>query len=308
MTRFFSKKYTPGVLIVTFVVFFLVLLDPTPASAQSFRGFLNCDGVDCSLCNFVETVNRVISWLIGILMMLFAVLMMKAGFELVASRGNTAALTAAKDSFTNAIIGLVIILSAWIIVDTIMRGLNVQDIMRGGPLPWSQMQCQAQSVPEVDPRETPASEAVAPQFAGRATDPVAEAQARESLRAAGVTVQTGVRLDGVSAARLQEITRLASECQAAMGASCGLQVSSGLRLPGNPAGVGTHGLGAALDLSTRSSPVFNEWMTQRQSSYPRVASFGGHSGYQVSPSTVCTWEGPDGDSTRAHWHCAPPTR
>lgn len=276
---------------------------PQVATAQ----FAICEGTVCTACDLVYLVNQIITWLVGVLMMLFAVLAVKAGFGLVMSKGNSGELTKAKDSFVNAFVGLLIILSAWLIVDTMIRGLGVKDAT-GSPLPWSEIKCQAQAIPrDVDRRESPESASIAPAFAGGARDGIDATRARDILRDAGVSVQQGVSLSGISESRVQEITQLARECQAAMGRSCGIQVSSGVRFPGNPAGVGAHGSGLALDLSARHSPVFNEWMRSQQT-YPPVQSFGGFSGYRVSPSTVCTWEGPDGDSSSAHWHCAPPTR
>lgn len=284
----------------------LFFVTPLETSAVTSGNFLTCDGVDCSACNVVDLANRVITWLVAVLFMVFALLAARAGIGLVTSGGNPGALTAAKDSLVNAIVGLLIILASWIIVDTLMRGLNVTD-GRGGPFPWSQVQCQVQITPDANRSESPASANVLPQYASPTTNPASASQAQQMLSAAGVSVQQGVALDGVSQDRLQEIVRLAEQCAAAMGRSCGIQVSSGMRYPGNPAGVGAHGTGQALDLSARNSPVFNQWM-RTQSTYAQVPSFSGYSGYQISPGTVCTWEGPDADSNRAHWHCAPPVR
>lgn len=287
------------------VVFSLVLVitvAPQVVGAQ----FAICEGTVCTACDLVYLVNQIIAWLIGVLMLVFAVLAVKAGFGLVMSKGNSGELKKAKESFVNAFVGLLIILSAWLIVDTMIRGLGVsQDGSR--PFPWSEVKCQQQTVPDADRRESPESARIAPAYGSRAADAIDAVRARDILRDAGVSVQQGVSLSGISEARVQEIARLARECESAMGRSCGLQVSSGVRFPGNPAGVGAHGGGLALDLSARNSPVFNDWMRSQQT-YRREQSFGGFSGYRISPSTLCTWEGPDGDSASAHWHCAPPTR
>lgn len=306
ITFFSTLARLKFLVVIVNLLILLILLVPHVGLAQITTGFLNCSGADCSACNIVDTANKVITWLIAILFMVFAVLAVMAGFKLVTSGGNPSAMSAAKESFTNVIIGLIIILSAWLIVDTMIRGLGVTGI-RGGPFPWSEVQCQSQLVPDYNRFESAAGATVLPQFSGRAGDPANLSDAQRTLAAAGVTVQNNVQLEGVSQARLNEIAGLATQCAAAMGQSCGIQVSSGVRQPGNPAGVGAHGTGQALDLSSRHSPLFNQWMRQ-QETYPPVQSFGNFRGFRVSPSTVCTWEGPDGDSSRAHWHCAPPTR
>jgi hypothetical protein len=134
---------------------------PVEVSAQ-VQGFYICEGTQCSACDLVRLANQVIVWLIGVLFMLFAVLIFIAGFRLVTSGGNQDAMTKAKNSMINAIVGILIVLSAWLIVDTLFRGLNVT--YRGGPFPWSQVSCQQQTdvhapLPgatlPINPRQTP---------------------------------------------------------------------------------------------------------------------------------------------------------
>ena len=86
-------------------------------------GLSGCSGIDCSACNLVYMANGGIKWIIGFLFVVFAGIMVWAGVGLVVSQGNQSALESAKSKFTNAIIGFIIILSAWLIVDTLMRGL-----------------------------------------------------------------------------------------------------------------------------------------------------------------------------------------
>jgi len=113
--------------------------------------FIPCEGKGCSACNLVEMGNELIVWLFGMIFLLFAVLMTVAGFGLVTSGGNPSAMQAAKDKFTNAMIGLVIVMSAWLIVDTVMKALvggGETDAAIGtmkGWGPWSEVQCQTQT-------------------------------------------------------------------------------------------------------------------------------------------------------------------
>jgi hypothetical protein len=131
----------------------LLLIVPLESQAVTSGNFLTCDGVDCSACNIADLANRVITWLVGILFMVFAVIATLAGFKLVTSGGNPSALSAAKESLVNAIVGLLILLAAWIIVDTLIRGLGVTGIDRQ-PFPWSQIQCQYQTAPTEGTRDT----------------------------------------------------------------------------------------------------------------------------------------------------------
>lgn len=124
--------------------------------ATGIAQLAGCTGVDCTACNVVDMANGVITWLIGILFIVFALLMAIAGVKLVTSGGNHHALDEAKSSFTNAIIGFLIILSAWLVVDTIMRALVGTDANPGsikvegevsGWLFWTDVQCQVQVTP-----------------------------------------------------------------------------------------------------------------------------------------------------------------
>jgi len=139
------------------VVMVMVAVTPQTTSAASLAEFAGCTGTDCSACNVASLANGVIQWIIGFLFVLFAGLMAWAGFGLVTSNGNQQALDQAKEYFVNAVVGLIIILSAWLIVDTIMRALvgnsanpgSVQASGRAsGWLFWSEIECFSQITPE----------------------------------------------------------------------------------------------------------------------------------------------------------------
>jgi len=132
-----------GLLAIAFLSF--LLLTPAPTYAQGLAQLAECSGPDCGTCEVIRLANGLIMWLIGFVFLLFALLLMRAGVKLVTSGGNPSALQSAKDSFINALIGLIIILAAWLIVDTLMRAL-VGD-SRSGALVWSEIECTAQVTP-----------------------------------------------------------------------------------------------------------------------------------------------------------------
>ncbi len=142
--------------IVIVCALFSVLGTPTAIAQTGIAQLSGCTGVDCSACHVVHLANGAIKWLIGILFVIFALLLAIAGVRLVTSGGNHHALDEAKSSFMNAIIGFLIILSAWLIVDTIMRALVGTESRPGqlvsqgsasGYLFWSEVSCQKQVVP-----------------------------------------------------------------------------------------------------------------------------------------------------------------
>lgn len=129
----YKLLFIPAVLAIALVITFA----PDSASAQ---GFVPCSGSECNFCHFVELGNTVITWLIGILSLVFGVMVFIAGFGLVTSGGNDSKLTDAKKSLTNALIGLVIVLAAWLIVDTLIKLTLPEGETAIGP--WNEISCE----------------------------------------------------------------------------------------------------------------------------------------------------------------------
>ncbi|MBY0538255.1 pilin [Patescibacteria group bacterium] len=99
----------------------------------------------CQACYAVELVNNVVSWLVMILGVIAAILIVVAGARLVTSGGNASAKEQAKSSMTNLIIGYIIVLSAWLVMDYGLRALLVE----GGDARfgvWNSISCVAQPV------------------------------------------------------------------------------------------------------------------------------------------------------------------
>ncbi|MCB9810992.1 MAG: hypothetical protein H6779_04850 [Candidatus Nomurabacteria bacterium] len=135
-----KKNIISSSLIALILVGWISSVEPVQAA------FVPCDGVDCSLCNLVDMINLIILWLFGIIFLIFAVIMLVAGFGLITAGGNQTALDEAKKKFQNAVIGIIIVMAAWLLIDTIMKGL-LTDGEISGYGPWTDVQCQQQTVP-----------------------------------------------------------------------------------------------------------------------------------------------------------------
>lgn len=122
-----------------FVLLSLVMVLPQVGFAQegsimsAYQGALDlqaaqlvtCTGyTDCNFCSFGEMVNNIINWLFGILTVLAVVIMAWAGIKLVTSGGNQEAMRWAKERIVYVIIGFLLMLTSWLIIDTILRGLT----------------------------------------------------------------------------------------------------------------------------------------------------------------------------------------
>ena len=108
-------------------------------------GLVTCTGPDCDLCSFVSMIDGIIDWLIGIMVVVFAIITAYAGFLLVVSGGNVEARKKARTLITNSIVGIIIVLAAWILIDTLLRVLlpgDTGDIDGFGP--WNEVKCNSQ--------------------------------------------------------------------------------------------------------------------------------------------------------------------
>ncbi len=157
---------------MSFLVVFLSF-SPNLVAAQNF---VPCSGSTCSSCHFVQMANTIIVYLIGMMFVIFAVMMVSAGFGMITSGGSPDAHKSAKNKLMNSFIGLVIVLVGWLLVDTVMRGLLKNDGTPGGVSgviqgfgPWTQVKCDAQTEPGIV-RETSQNIANSKEYQEEATN------------------------------------------------------------------------------------------------------------------------------------------
>lgn len=132
--------------LASLIVIGLVVLLPETVVAQA-GGFVPCGGPgqdDCNLCHLVTMGSRIVNWLVVVLTVVGIVALAYAGFRLVISGGNPTAKDQAKALLVNVIVGYLLVLSAWLIVDTIMKVLTDDNIGDFGP--WNRMECRTQPV------------------------------------------------------------------------------------------------------------------------------------------------------------------
>ncbi len=111
------------------------------------NGLVPCGGIGeqpCQSCDVVNLVNNVIQWLVVVLGTIAALVIIYAGVKLVISGGNQAAMEESKSMITNIIIGYIIVLSGWLLIDFGMKAL----IDEGAFGVWNAVQCVAQPVAE----------------------------------------------------------------------------------------------------------------------------------------------------------------
>ncbi len=167
----------------------LLLLVPVLASA---RGLVPCGGEnepDCQSCHVVILTNNVISWLVMVLGTIAAIIIVYAGFKLLTAGGNGHAREDAKEMISNMIIGYVIVLAGWLVVDTGMKAL----VNQSNYGIWNEVQCVTQPIAKYGGEYVPADELEVMPLTASGLNRVAMSSGDvsmvvSSIRAAGDTV------------------------------------------------------------------------------------------------------------------------
>ena len=131
------QKIGKRMLFVPTLVSAVLLIAPLLASAAGGlpAKIVPCSGLDCNLCHIATLAQNVLNTGIFIAVFLSAILFAWAGWKYVTAGGG-GDVSAAREIFTNVLVGLVIILAAWLIVDTIMRTLVNESATIG---PWNKI-------------------------------------------------------------------------------------------------------------------------------------------------------------------------
>ena len=119
----------------------VLLLLPTTLNAQ---GVVPCDGPDCNFCSLIQLADNLIDFAVGLLAVLSAIMFAYAGFLMVTASDNEGKLSQANEIFRNVVIGIIITLAAWLIVDTVMKLLIADDQGKAGYTslgPWNEIDC-----------------------------------------------------------------------------------------------------------------------------------------------------------------------
>jgi hypothetical protein len=109
------------------------------------EGIVPCGGTgqgECRACDFVKLGQNLINWFIAISASTIALTFAVGGMKMAMSGGDTGAVSSARSMMTNSVIGLIIILGSWLIVDTMLK-LFLNDQSYGV---WNEVQCVARPV------------------------------------------------------------------------------------------------------------------------------------------------------------------
>ena len=93
----------------------------------------SCNGPDCTICDLATLAQNVINTGIFIAVFLSAILFAYAGW-LYISNEAISGVDRAKKIFLDVVLGLVLILGAWLLVDTLLRVM-----LKASFLPWNKL-------------------------------------------------------------------------------------------------------------------------------------------------------------------------
>ncbi|MBP9710876.1 MAG: hypothetical protein KBD50_01275 [Candidatus Pacebacteria bacterium] len=128
-------------------VVLILLAAPLTVDAQSYSPLVQC-GVDdggngpitCDLCDLGKLMQNIINFLlVGIVVPLAAVMFAYAGVLYFTGGSNPGRITRAHKIFKNVLIGFLIAISGWLVVNTIMTVVFSKSFFDGGK--WFELQC-----------------------------------------------------------------------------------------------------------------------------------------------------------------------
>lgn len=113
----------------------------------SYAQLVPCNGPECQACHFVQLGTNILDWIITVMSTICALVIVVAGFKMVTAGGDTGQVSEARSMITNTIVGFIILLAAWLIVDTVLKvfvsgsatGTGAAEIPGFGP--WNRIQC-----------------------------------------------------------------------------------------------------------------------------------------------------------------------
>ncbi|MCB9806202.1 hypothetical protein H6775_03545 [Candidatus Nomurabacteria bacterium] len=78
----------------------------------------------CTFQDLIELVNRIIKFLVIASSFVFVIIVVYAGWIYISSGGDTGKVAQAHKMFFNSVVGIIIVISAWLIIKMILEGLK----------------------------------------------------------------------------------------------------------------------------------------------------------------------------------------
>ena len=128
MKYIFSKSRT--LLLPLFTSSLMLFLFGFVSSADA-QSLIPCGGTDCTFDHFIQLIQNVINFLlVTIAIPLATILFSYAGWLYLSAAGDSGKISQAHEIFKNVVLGLVLALAAWLIVNTIANALLDKSVFK----------------------------------------------------------------------------------------------------------------------------------------------------------------------------------
>lgn len=119
--------------IITAFLAFMFLVPAFAGAAGVPDRIVPCHGTDCTCADLTTVAQNIINTSIFVAVFLSAILFAWAGWKMLSGKslGSGEDINAGKEVLWNVVIGLVIIIAAWLIVDTIVKTLTASGAVKG---------------------------------------------------------------------------------------------------------------------------------------------------------------------------------
>ena len=114
------KKYSSFIIHHSFTVILIlsILIIPIVSQAQILPA---CTATgNCGICDFIDTFINILQWVLGLVAGLALVFMVWHGFSWLTAAGSSEKIESGKKGITHAILGMLIVLAGWQIVNIII--------------------------------------------------------------------------------------------------------------------------------------------------------------------------------------------
>lgn len=124
------------------IPFLFLLLTPLRAFAQSLVPANTPSGANVTFCDFFSLGQNVINFALDYIVFPLAILMIiVAGVMFIMSGANPSMRGRANSLIKDVVIGVAIILLAWVIINTVFLVLTGNNTPSGFPWPWNSINC-----------------------------------------------------------------------------------------------------------------------------------------------------------------------
>jgi hypothetical protein len=130
-------------IILLFIIFLSLVACLLSLSSAQAAGLVPCGGEGqnpCTWCHLMQLIKNVINFLMYIVFPLAAIMIVVGGIMIMTAGGSTERVAKGKEIVTAAVVGLLIALLSWLIIDTIIGIIAVGwDSLKIGP--WNKLKC-----------------------------------------------------------------------------------------------------------------------------------------------------------------------